>query len=77
MTALERKIALLKKGITMQSIADRLDVTISQVSAVTLGKTRSPRVEAAIAAAIGKSVATTFPPPEPPRSARRPKVGAL
>lgn len=76
MTGLERKIALLKNGITMQSIADGLGVTIAHVSAVTLGKARSPRVEVAIAAAIGKSVAATFPPPIPARTTRRPKQGA-
>lgn len=42
-------------------IAVDLDVTVSHVSQVMKGVKRSPRVEAAIAQAIGKPVARVFP----------------
>ena len=52
MNAIERKVALLRKGISMSDIARQLDVTPQHVSMVVNGERRSPRVEDAIAAAL-------------------------
>lgn len=64
MTPLDRKIALMRAGVTAADIASELGVTRQFVSEVVRGTRRSDgdRVEAAIAAAIGKPVADVFAP---------------
>jgi len=61
MSARERKAALVLRGITGAHLARELEVSEQQVSQVLRGFRRSPRVEAAIAAAIGKPVGRVFP----------------
>lgn len=62
LTPLERKIRLLRNGVTFAQIARELDppVTTATVSMVNAGKRVSPRVERAIAEAIGLSVDRAF-----------------
>jgi transcriptional regulator with XRE-family HTH domain len=62
MTPKEIKIALIERDVTMQSIADRMEVDGSHVSQIISGKRRSVRVEKAIANAIGRPVAEVFAP---------------
>lgn len=64
LTPLDRKVALLRKRMTMSEIARRLKPPVSpnHVSKVVAGERRSPRVEAAIAEAIGLPVGRVFPP---------------
>lgn len=62
LTRIERKIALLRAGVTMTEIARDLGITVQHVSHVIAGKARSPRVEQAVAAAIGKPASQVFPP---------------
>lgn len=59
---IERKVALLREGVTITSLARRLGVTVTQVSQVVLGKRRSARIEAAVAAAIHVAPEDAFPP---------------
>ena len=63
MTALDRKVALLRKGVTMSDIARALvpPVTPQQVSMVVSGRRDSKRVRSAVAAVIGQPVARVFP----------------
>lgn len=64
MTALQRKAALVGRGVSITSIAAGAGVTPQHVSQVmNCEKTyrRSPRIEAAIADAIGKPVSKVFP----------------
>ena len=60
LSALQRKVALLEKGITIKSIADQLGVSLSHVAQVNRGVRRSPSVEIAIARAIGKPTSRVF-----------------
>lgn len=60
MTPNERKAELTRRGRKMREIATALDVTPSHVSQVIAGKRRSPSVEQAVAAAMGKPVAKVF-----------------
>lgn len=62
LSPLDRKIELLRKGVTMSEIARELDppVTPNHVSKVIAGERRSPRVELAIAEKIGKPVEAVF-----------------
>lgn len=60
MTPKERKIELLRADATMAEIARQLGLTIGHVSQVIAGKRRSPSVEQAVAAAIGKPVERVF-----------------
>jgi predicted transcriptional regulator len=53
-TALERKVALMRAGVTMKEVAEELGVSPPHVSQVVAGKRRSPRVEQAIASKVGK-----------------------
>jgi lambda repressor-like predicted transcriptional regulator len=71
MSALDRKVALLRAGRSMADIARSVEpkVTTSHVSQVLRGLRRSPRIEAAIAAAIDKAPDEVFPPaPSAPSS---------
>lgn len=69
LTPVDRKIALIRKGVRMSEIAKRLDppVSVNHVSKVVAGDRRSPRIEEAIADAIGLPLRRVFPPPPPPR----------
>lgn len=62
LTTRERKAGLVLKGITVRSIARDLGVSEGHVSQVLSGLRRSPRVEQAVAEAIGKPVERVFPP---------------
>lgn len=60
MTPNSRKAALVERGITITSIAEELGVTVSHVAQVVRGEKESPRVEQAVANAIGKPVEEVF-----------------
>ena len=60
MKPVEIKVELLRKGVTLQAIADDLKVSQPHVSQVVWGKRRSPRVEQAVADAIGRPVNKVF-----------------
>jgi transcriptional regulator with XRE-family HTH domain len=65
----DRKAELVRKGVSLTSIAESLGVTPQHVSQVLSGKRRSPTVEAEVALKIGKPVGQVFPPmPEPARA---------
>ena len=66
MTKEQRKIALADSGRTMTSIAEELEVTLPHVSLVVSGERRSPRVEEAVAKAIGRPVEEVFDPVQQP-----------
>lgn len=53
MNAMDRKILMLRKGITQAEIARRLGVSGATVSLVVSGRMRSRRVEQEIAEALG------------------------
>lgn len=59
---IDRKIELIRAGVSMAEIGRTLGVTKEHVSMVVGGKRRSPRVETAVADAIGKPVEDVFPP---------------
>ena len=61
MTANDRKAELVRRGITMTRIAKELGVTVQHVSSVVGGRNRSPRVERAVAEAIGRPTERVFP----------------
>lgn len=56
----EIKAELVRREQTMTAIANELAVSPSHVAQVVAGKRRSPRVEEAIARAIGKPVGRVF-----------------
>jgi hypothetical protein len=60
MTPIEIKVELLRREVTLASIARELNVTDGHVSQVVSGKRRSPVVEAAVAKAIGRPVGDVF-----------------
>lgn len=62
MTPTERKVELLKRDTTMTALAESLGCTVSHVSHVIHGRRRAPRIEQAIADAIGKPVKRVFEP---------------
>ena len=64
MSPIDRKVELLRKGVSMSEIARELDppVSLNHVSRVVAGERRSPRVEAAIAEAIGLPLDAVFDP---------------
>lgn len=53
MNGMDRKILMLRKGITQAEIARRLGVSGATVSLVVSGRMRSRRVEQAISEALG------------------------
>ena len=57
----KRKAKLVEMGVTQQSIADGLDLTLGHVSQVVSGR-RSPRVEKAVAELFKESVTDVFGP---------------
>lgn len=63
LSPLDRKIALLRAGVTMSEIARQLDppVSANHVSKVIAGERRSPRIERAIAEAIDLPEDAVFP----------------
>ncbi|MEN6621256.1 MAG: helix-turn-helix transcriptional regulator [Smithella sp.] len=61
MTPLQRKIALIKLGITQKSIAEKIGVAEMTVSDVVKGKRISDRTMKAVAEAIGKDYRVVFP----------------
>jgi hypothetical protein len=60
MTPVEIKVELLRKGVTLASIAQDLELTAGHVSQVVWGKRRSADVEKAVAEAIGRPVSKVF-----------------
>lgn len=64
MTPKQRKVALLEADASMSDIARKLEVTPGHVSQVVSGDRRSPRVEAAVAEAIGRTAEEVFGEPE-------------
>ena len=62
MPPLERKVALLRAGVTQTAIAREAGVTVSHVSEVMYGRRRSPRIEQAIAGALKLPVESVFEP---------------
>lgn len=60
MTPPEIKAELVRREQTMTAIANELAVSPSHVAQVVAGKRRSPRVEQAVANAIGRPVAKVF-----------------
>lgn len=64
MTPEERELALERAGVTTAVIARTAGVTWQHAHYVRRGERRSPRVEAAIAAALGLDVSEVFPPRE-------------
>ena len=61
MTPLEIKIALMKRGVTMRSIAQGLGVSVNAVSQVVRGGFVSERIMRAVAAAIELKPRQVFP----------------
>ena len=60
LTRRERKAALVLKGVSLSDIARELGVSQQHVSMVVAGIRRSPRVEEAVAAAIGRPIRQVF-----------------
>lgn len=60
MTPVEIKAELVRREQTMTAIANTLRVSPSHVAQVVRGRRRSPRVEKAIADAIGRPVGRVF-----------------
>jgi hypothetical protein len=62
LSPLDRKVELLRAGVTMSEIARELDPPVSpnHVSKVIAGERRSPRIERAIAEKIGIPVEQVF-----------------
>lgn len=58
----DRRAELVRNGKTLADIARALGVTGPHVSQVVAGKRRSPRVERAVADAIGQPVDVVFEP---------------
>jgi DNA-binding XRE family transcriptional regulator len=52
-TPLKRKLRMMERGVTQQKLADKLGVTQEAVSSVMRGRTRTPRIRAAICQALG------------------------
>ncbi len=61
MTPLQRKIALIRLGITQKSIAEKIGVSPMTVSHAIAGKLVSDRTMKAIAEIIGKDYRAVFP----------------
>lgn len=61
MSPLDRKIALLRRKVPQAAIARALGVSDESVSGVMTGRSRSARIEQAIAAAIGRPADEVFP----------------
>ena len=61
MTIKEIKIAMIIKDITIAAIADSIGVHRPHVSMVVHGKLKTPRIQAAVAKAIGLTVEEVFP----------------
>lgn len=64
LTPFERKVGLMKRGISMSEIGRSLGITGAQVSYVVAGQRRSPRVEIAVAEALGEPIEKVFEPRE-------------
>lgn len=62
MSGVERKVALIRAGITQSTLAARCWVTEGHFSAVMQGHRRSPRVEKAIADALHLPLDEVFEP---------------
>lgn len=62
----QRKAALVLRGVSQADIARRAGVTATHVSDVLHGRRRSPRVERAIAEALGRAIEDLFPEPQHP-----------
>lgn len=70
LSPIDRKVELLRKGVSMSDIARQLDPPVSahHVSRVVAGERRSPRIEAAVANAIDLPLESVFDP-QPERAA--------
>lgn len=64
MTPFDRKVALMRKRVSLAQIGTDLGVSRQFVSEVVRGTRRSERVEAAVAEVIGKPVTAVFDPRE-------------
>lgn len=62
MTPLDRKVALVRRQVSLAQIGAQLGVSRQFVSDIVRGNRRSERVETAVAEAIGKPVEKVFPP---------------
>ena len=62
MTPIDRKVELLRKGVSMSEIANSLGMSVQHVSAVIAGNRRSPRVEAEVASRINRTAEEVFGP---------------
>jgi transcriptional regulator with XRE-family HTH domain len=60
LSPIDRKVGLLRRGVTMSEIARELEVSPHHVSRVVSGERRSPAVEQAVAKALGLPVARVF-----------------
>jgi predicted transcriptional regulator len=68
MSPLDRKAELIRKGVSLTSIAETLGVTPQHVSQVLSGKRRSPTVEAEVARCLAQDVGDVFPETEAVRA---------
>jgi len=62
MTGRDRKAEMVRKGVRQSAIARRLNVSSTSVSDVVSGRSRSARIEQAIAEALGLPREELFPP---------------
>lgn len=69
MTRWDRKAEIARRNVRQADIARRLDVSDTAVSDVVSGRSRSARIEQAVADAIGMPVEEVFPPREQPPNA--------
>lgn len=65
MTGLDRKAELIRNSKRQSDIARALGVSSTAVSDVVSGRSRSARIEQAVAEAIGRPVEDVFPQREP------------
>lgn len=60
LSPIDRKVGLLRQGVTMSEIGRGLGVTPNHVSKVVAGERRSPAVEQAVAQALGLPAEEVF-----------------
>lgn len=59
----DRRAELIRRGVQVKTIAAELGIKAPSVSQVISGRRRTPRIQQAIAKAIGKPVEEVFPEP--------------
>lgn len=77
MKPLDRKILLMRRGVTMAAIGRALGVTRNHVVRVVSGKGRSPTVEAEVARVLGLSAVRVFGKPPVRQAPKSPALRAL